>query len=94
MRWIGALLAGVLGWAGPGWSAEEAESRGGAPPPPAEAVVADLPMLEGYPTRVMVDLAPEGQNGKDLMVARDLGGKERELVAISGDLKNQGDAPD
>ncbi len=43
------------------WAPSQGAWAAGAPEPPEDAVVAVLPFVPGDPTRVMVDLAPEGQ---------------------------------
>ncbi|MCP5059691.1 MAG: hypothetical protein GY937_23550 [bacterium] len=56
-------LRSLLSWAGiVGLLAVASGAEpSGAPEPPAEAIVGVLPFVPGYPTRVMIDLAPDGQ---------------------------------
>ncbi|MAE93936.1 MAG: hypothetical protein CL910_04695 [Deltaproteobacteria bacterium] len=80
MIWLACVVvASVLGSAAHAGSAEDADPPG-APQPPAEAVVGDLPMLEGYPTRVMVDLAPEGQ--RPLVMLLDTGASDNMVTPL------------
>ncbi|MCP5067829.1 MAG: hypothetical protein GY946_14815 [bacterium] len=52
LSWVAIVLFALL--AAAGWAGEPAE-------PAAEAVIDVLPFVPGHPTRVMVDLAPDGQ---------------------------------
>ncbi len=60
---VGRMMAAGLAWISLTLAAHgETQLPGaGAPGPPPEAVVGELPFVPGFPTRIMVDLAPEGQ---------------------------------
>ena len=78
MRPIGLGFGFWLLIAAPLLAAEDAMAPLGAPQPPPEAVVGALPMIPGAPTRVMVDLAPEGQ--KPLVMLLDTGAAQSVLT--------------
>ncbi len=64
------LLVLVLGlWPALASAAEDAmPAPAGAPEPPADALVDEIPFEPGHPTRVMIDLAPEGKPSFRMML--------------------------